>query len=233
MTCCTTSFQCVVTTALLFISIYESYRATCCKNTPLLPRVSVRVSVIETTPADSPASSRRWRRGVGDLGCCMLGKKMAKIDERPPACVAGRWDGGKVSKTIPLLTEWVQAIRAQSSRSSSKFLAGGEKKGNNAPESLRSISEIKGSPSFSHTRKLTAFSEALWRNIMLWCAFIWMLRCSITGSRCSWHLKWAVLTSCTSLKIDNLLHVPYVIENLNFRSYAKWMKWIFPYEEQI
>lgn len=160
MTCCTTSFRCVVTTALLFISIYESYRATCCKNTPLVPRVSVRVSVIKTTPVDSPASSRRWRRGVGDLGCCMLGKKMAKIDERLPACVAGRWDGGKVSKTIPLLTEWVQAIRAQSSRSSSKFLAGGEKREIMHQKAWDQSRKSKGRY-HSHTRKSSRQSQRL------------------------------------------------------------------------
>lgn len=39
-------------------------RPLCCKNTPLIRRASVRVSVTETTRADSSASSRGRRRGM-------------------------------------------------------------------------------------------------------------------------------------------------------------------------
>lgn len=125
---------------------------------------------------------------------------MAEIDERAPACVAWRWDAGKVSKTIPLLTEWVQAIRAQSCGSSSKILAGGKKW-----RRIKREGEVRQQRAGDHSGKSkgrhhshTRISLTGRRATPLWSAFIWMSCRRIAGPHCSgcswsegfWGLCW-------------------------------------------
>lgn len=175
---------CSIDWPLLSTSIRESYLGHfCCNNTALIRRASVRVSVTETTRADSPASSRGRRRcgagRSGHLGSRMLAREMAKRDERAPACAAARRDGRRqrlqnnpiidrvsAGSKGPVLWVLIKDPRRRRKMEEKKKRRGGE------VASQRDHSGKSKARHHSHTRKKRARGSLTGRRAALMCIYL-------------------------------------------------------------